>query len=62
MLKRILWAMLIACCTLPVWAGELPAQKVGDIPPQILGKKHGGDEINLEQYRGKVVIVTFWAS
>lgn len=63
MLKRILLAMLIACCSLPAWADDLPPQpKVGDFPPPMLGKKHGGDAIDLEQYRGKVVIVTFWAS
>ena len=62
--KRILWGLLLAGCALGANAGELkPQPRAGDIPPPILGKLHGGNtEVNLETYRGKVVIVTFWAS
>ena len=62
--KRILWGLLLAGCALGVSAGELkPQPRVGDVPPPILGKLHGSNtEVNLETYRGKVVIVTFWAS
>lgn len=59
-------------CTLALWtvltATALAAQtavqpKVGDVPPSNLGSAHeGGQPIDLGQYRGKVVIVTFWAS
>ncbi len=38
------------------------APAIGDIPPQALGKDGKGKAINLADYRGKVVIVTFWAS
>ena len=64
MSKRILWGLLLAGCALGANAGELkPQPQVGDVPPPILGKLHGGNtEVNLETYRGKVVIVTFWAS
>ncbi|HYM86328.1 MAG TPA: TlpA disulfide reductase family protein [Pseudoxanthomonas sp.] len=64
MTKRILWGLLLAGCAFGASAGELkPQPKAGDIPPPILGKLHGGNtEVNLESYRGKVVIVTFWAS
>ena len=34
----------------------------GDIPPDVLGKDRGGDPVSVSQHRGKVVIVTFWAS
>lgn len=35
---------------------------VGDTPPQLLGKDRNGDPVDLAQLRGKVVVVTFWAS
>lgn len=35
---------------------------VGDIPPALLGKDRGGRCVDLEEYRGKVVVLTFWAS
>lgn len=36
--------------------------KVGDPAPELLGKTMTGDPILLDTYRGKVVVVTFWAS
>lgn len=36
--------------------------KLGDIPPAYLGKTNGKVKINLNDYKGKVVVVTFWAS
>lgn len=64
MLKTILCFLLLACSSLAAQAGELkPQPQAGDIPPPMLGKLHGGGtQVNLENYRGKVVIVTFWAS
>lgn len=64
MSKRILWGLLLVGCALGASAGELkPQPKPGDVPPPMLGKLHGSKtEVNLETYRGKVVIVTFWAS
>jgi thiol-disulfide isomerase/thioredoxin len=35
---------------------------VGTTPPDLLGKTPGGDEIRISQFRGRVVVVTFWAS
>jgi len=40
-------------------AGEL---KAGDIPPDKLGKTAAGDHVLLSDYRGKLVIISFWAS
>jgi thiol-disulfide isomerase/thioredoxin len=34
----------------------------GDTPPDFLGETGGGDAIHLSAMRGKVVVVTFWAS
>lgn len=40
----------------------LPAQpKPGDVPPDALGTLRG-EPVTVSQHRGKVVIVTFWAS
>lgn len=35
---------------------------IGDAAPGALGKGRDGKPVTLEQYRGKVVVVTFWAS
>ncbi|WP_368563687.1 TlpA family protein disulfide reductase [Pseudoxanthomonas sp. UTMC 1351] len=44
------------------WAGEFQRPKVGDTPPPLLVNDSKGNPVDLAQYRGKVVIVTFWAS
>jgi thiol-disulfide isomerase/thioredoxin len=36
--------------------------QVGDLPPSKLGKTPAGENVDLANYRGKVVIVSFWAS
>ena len=36
--------------------------KVGDAPPDSLGKDRDGNELSLAAQHGKVVVVTFWAS
>jgi thiol-disulfide isomerase/thioredoxin len=35
---------------------------VGDTPPDSLGRSHQGDNVLISELRGKVVVVTFWAS
>jgi len=36
--------------------------KVGDEPPDYIGKDIHGNEVRLSQYRGRVVVIDFWAS
>lgn len=59
-MRGLLFAALFA------FASALPAQAQqparGDIPPPLLGKDRAGNPVDLAQHRGKVVIVTFWAS
>jgi thiol-disulfide isomerase/thioredoxin len=43
-------------------ATPVAAPALGDIPPQVLGTDRNGDPVDLAQLRGKVVVVTFWAS
>lgn len=35
---------------------------VGDTPPDDLGKNRQGDEVRISDYRGQVVVLTFWAT
>ncbi|WP_158985026.1 TlpA family protein disulfide reductase [Lysobacter panacisoli] len=62
MIKRWSAGMLLACVM--AFAAHAGAPKVssGDMPPDIFGKDESGDPISLENHRGKVVIVTFWAT
>jgi len=36
--------------------------EVGAVPPDLLGKTPGREEIRISQFKGSVVVVTFWAS
>lgn len=36
--------------------------RVGEFPPPLTGSSHLGKPVDLEQRRGKVVVMTFWAS
>lgn len=39
-----------------------PTPKAGEIPPDALGHDRDGNDLTVSQYKGKVLIVTFWAS
>lgn len=62
MLLRSLVALLLCLAFSSASAAKAPQPQIGDVPPADLGKEFGGDVIDLGNYRGKVVIVTFWAS
>lgn len=51
-------AVLMLCLSLN--AAALP--KVGEAPPDYVGKNIDGDKVMVSQYRGKVLVVTFWAT
>ena len=36
--------------------------RVGDAPPDVIGKTASGEAVHLADYRGKIVIISFWAS
>jgi peroxiredoxin len=40
----------------------VPGQRVGDIAPDITGETHDGKLIRVSDYRGKVVLIDFWAT
>lgn len=62
MIKRWTAGVLLACVV--AFAAHAGAPKVGrgDLPPDVFGKDESGQPISLESHRGKVVIVTFWAT
>ncbi|MCF7750744.1 TlpA family protein disulfide reductase [Bacillus subtilis subsp. subtilis] len=66
MIRKIRVALSCLLLALAVTANAAapvtPSPKAGDLPPQILGKDRKGDVVDLASQRGKVVIVTFWAS
>lgn len=58
-----LLAVLLLVVSRPILAANaLPQPKPGDVPPDDLGHDRSGVPVNVSQHRGKVVIVTFWAS
>ncbi|HUK04497.1 MAG TPA: TlpA disulfide reductase family protein [Burkholderiales bacterium] len=58
---RILWSLLLCCCTALADAQQLRPWTGGATPPLALpdlaGRAHA-----LEDYRGRVVLVNFWAT
>ncbi len=59
-MRRHLAAML---CLLPMLSLARPSPAPGDVPPNALGKEsRSGEELRVDAQRGKVLIVSFWAS
>jgi len=59
MSRRII-ILLIAIFSLSINAETV--LELGDYPPNYLGKNSNGDEVNLEDHKGKIVVISFWAS
>ena len=61
-----LCAVLALCAALPAVAAEKqrerPTLAVGTVPADDLGKDIDGTKVTISEHRGKVVIVSFWAS
>ena len=53
--------LLLPAVTAAARAGDARPQ-VGEVPPDRLGTDRQGQPVTVSQHRGKVVIVTFWAS
>lgn len=58
-LAGLFGVVLALCMALPAAA---TGPKTGEVPPTLLGKDRDGTVVDLAQHRGKVVVVTFWAS
>jgi cytochrome c biogenesis protein CcmG/thiol:disulfide interchange protein DsbE len=60
---RVRWAAIFAAClSLLVTDETLARAKVGEPAPPFSGTTFDGQEISLDQLRGNVVIVNFWAT
>lgn len=59
---RTVAAALLATLLLGLPSGSGAAPAPGAIPPQALGYDRQGRALNLGEARGRVVVVTFWAS
>jgi thiol-disulfide isomerase/thioredoxin len=42
--------------------GSAPNLKVGDAPPDVFGKSSTGEAVHLSDYRGRIVVISFWAT
>ena len=60
--RVLLATLLLAFAATVASADKHPQPRPGEIPPDALGKDREGVEQTVSQHRGKVVIVTFWAS
>jgi thiol-disulfide isomerase/thioredoxin len=61
--SRVLLLLLIgALAGVPSFAAQPPPLKAGDAAPDLLGKDEQRNAVRLIQYRGKVVVVSFFAS
>jgi thiol-disulfide isomerase/thioredoxin len=56
-MRTVLACLLALCC-----APALAALKVGDLPPPEVGTDVADKPVSLGAFKGKVVVVTFWAS
>ena len=62
MIRNILLALLLAAAPCVQAADAVRQPTVGDVPPPIVLKDRRGDPVDLDALKGKVVVVTFWAS
>jgi len=58
-MKKFLLFFCLALLAFPATAESL---KVGDTPPDSLGRGVDGKPIHISELKGKVVVVTFWAT
>ncbi len=59
-MRRVLLALVLGWLSVSTSFAQAPA--IGDAAPVQLGKDKDGKIVDLSAYRGKLVIVTFWAS
>jgi thiol-disulfide isomerase/thioredoxin len=57
-IKWLTW-LLLALATATSAQGQV---NIGDIPPDALGTDRHDNEVHISAFRGKVVVVSFWAS
>jgi peroxiredoxin len=58
----VLAACLAFAAVLPAAAAASAAPAPGEVPPDEVGSDRDGKAVKLSDYRGQVVVMTFWAS
>jgi thiol-disulfide isomerase/thioredoxin len=61
-MHRLVAFSFFCCAVLAIPAYAKPPLQVGDTPPETLGRASTGGTVKLGDYRGKIVIISFWAS
>ncbi len=68
-ITKILTVLIIALLAYTLWNGlsekkdfDTPSQLVGKLAPEFALKSFSGEEVRLSDFRGKTVLVNFWAS
>ena len=56
----LLWGTL-PCIPVSALADQ-PIPQVGDAPPDVFGRSSTGDPVHLRDYRGRIVVISFWAT
>jgi len=62
MVRRITITILLALLSLPTFSNAGPLAAVGDAAPVFTSKLSTGSVVRLNQYRGRTVLLTFWAT
>ena len=67
--SKILIVLIIALLAYTLWSGlsekgniEIPSQLVGRTAPEFALQSFSGEEVKFSDFRGKTVLVNFWAS
>ncbi len=61
-IRRCLAVLLLTLVPLTPGLADEKQPGVGDVAPAPLGLSRDGDKLDVGQYKGKVLVVTFWAS
>jgi thiol-disulfide isomerase/thioredoxin len=57
-----IFLILLLSASLNALASTPMSLKVGDVPPDAFGKSSTQEVIHLSDYRGKIVVISFWAT
>src|SRR5258706_9250387 len=53
---------VLVVLTAALWSSAAIALGAGDKPPELSGNGGSGEKVNLTDFKGKIVIVDFWAT
>jgi thiol-disulfide isomerase/thioredoxin len=61
-LNNLKWLLIFVLTLVVTNANAMSKLEIGDVPPSYIGKDTEGIEVNLEDNKGKIIIISFWAS